>query len=92
MIGLIPLVQNDYLLAVLDVAIISIALFLKLERNEILILLSGFFLMIIFEFFFISTGVETFVRHTLFGIMPLWLPVLWSYGFVAIKRAAEILK
>jgi hypothetical protein len=23
--------------------------------------------------------------------MPLWLPFLWGYGFVAIKRSIEIL-
>lgn len=91
MIGLIPLVQNDYLLAVLDLLVIAIALFIKQERHEISIFVLGFFIMIIFEFFFVSTGVETFVRHSLFGIMPLWLPVLWAYGFVAIKRGAEII-
>lgn len=47
--------------------------------------------MIISEFFFVSTGVETFVRNTLFGIMPIWLPFLWGYGFVDIKRAIQIL-
>lgn len=91
MIGLIPLVQNDYVLAILDIIVIIIALFIKLERNEITILIAGFFIMIISEYLFVSTGVETFVRHSLFGIMPLWLPILWAYGFIAIKRGVEIL-
>ena len=47
--------------------------------------------MILSEAFFISTGVETFTRTSLLGIMPLWLPVLWGYAFVAIKRAILIL-
>lgn len=44
------------------------------------------------EAFFISTGVEVFIRNSLFGIMPLWLPLLWGYGFIAIRRAANILE
>jgi hypothetical protein len=47
--------------------------------------------MIVSEYLFIKTGVETFNRTTLFGLMPLWLPFLWAYGFVAIKRSTEIL-
>jgi hypothetical protein len=47
--------------------------------------------MIFFEYLFISTGVETFNRNSLFGIMPLWLPLLWAYAFVAIKRSVILL-
>ena len=44
------------------------------------------------EYFFIKTGVKTFNRNTLFNIMPLWLPFLWAYVFVAIKRIIIFLK
>ena len=91
MIGLIPLVQNDYLLTVIYIGIIAVALLLKRERNDLLFLVFGFFIMIISEYLFISTGVETFIRNSLFGLMPLWLPFLWAYGFVAIKRSVGIL-
>jgi hypothetical protein len=91
MIILIPLIQNDYALAVADIIIIALALWVRYERKEGLVLVTGFFFMIISEYFFVSTGVETFVRHTLLGVMPLWLPILWAYGFVAIKRGVEIL-
>ena len=91
MIAIIPVVANDYFLAVIDLLIIVVAFAIKRERNEITILISGFFIMIVSEYFFVSTGVETFVRHSLFGLMPLWLPVLWAYGFVAIKRGVQIL-
>ncbi len=47
--------------------------------------------MIISEYLFIKTGVETFTRNSLFGLMPLWLPFLWAYAFVVIKRAIKIL-
>ena len=91
MIGLIPLVANDYLLTAIYAAIIIAALAVKRNRNDILVLIFGFFIMIVAEYFFVMTGVETFRRNTLFGLMPLWLPFLWAYGYVAIKRAVEIL-
>ena len=55
------------------------------------LLVFGFFAMIASEYLFISTGVEKFERNSLLGLMPLWLPFLWAYGFVAIKRAISIL-
>jgi hypothetical protein len=92
MIGLIPLLKNDYLLTIFYIIIIVTSLkLIKSTKNDYLILLFGFVIMIFFEYIFISTGVETFTRNSLFGIMPLWLPFLWAYGFVAIKKSTEIL-
>jgi hypothetical protein len=91
MISLIPFVENDYFLTLIYTAIIIISLIIKKTKNDLLVLIFGFFIMIASEYFFINTGVETFQRNTLFGLMPLWLPFLWSYGFVAIKRSIEIL-
>jgi|SRR3989344_1122626 len=91
MIGLIPLIQNDYVLTLVDALIILACLAYKRVKNDFLSLVFGFFMITFFEYIFVSTGVETFNRNTLFGIMPLWLPVLWAYGFVAIKRSIEIL-
>ena len=92
MIGLIPIIQNDYFLTIVYVGIILVSFLIKKERGEILIFFLGFFMMIISEVIFVSTGVETFVRNTLFGLMPLWLPFLWGYGFVVIKRGLKILE
>lgn len=92
MIGLIPLIENDYLLTLVYILIISVSLkLINAKRKDYIVLVFGFFIMIISEYIFISTGIETFTRRTLLGIMPLWLPFLWSYGFVAIKRSSEIL-
>src|SRR5579885_2103544 len=91
MIELIRLTANDYLLTVVYIILIAICFFIKRERNDFLVFLLGFVALTISESFFISTGVETFVRHTLFGIMPLWLPFLWGYAFVAIKRTLKII-
>lgn len=91
MIGLIPIIQNDYLLTLVDIGIIVVSLVFKRDKNDVLILIVGFFVMMVSEYLFISTGVETFNRNSLFGLMPLWLPFLWGYGFVAIKRSLEII-
>ncbi len=91
MIGLIPLITNDYVLTLMYVVIIAIAFFLRRMPQDALVLVLGFFIMILAEYLFVSTGVETFTRRTLLGVMPLWLPFLWSYGFVAIKRSVMIL-
>lgn len=91
MIALIPFISSDYLLVALYITIIAVALTLKRSPNDFLILAFGFVAMIASEYLFVSTGVETFNRNTLFGLMPVWLPFLWGYGFVAIKRSVEIL-
>ncbi|MBN2052170.1 hypothetical protein JW756_01585 [Candidatus Woesearchaeota archaeon] len=64
---------------------------MRYEQRDFLFFIFGFIAMIISEYLFVSTGVETFVRNTLFGLMPLWLPFLWAYAFVAMKRAIIIL-
>ena len=91
MIGLIPLIINDYSLAVIYIAIIAVSLIIKNTKNDLLVFTFGLFIMIVSEYLFVSTGVETFQRNSLFGLMPLWLPFLWGYGFVAIKRSIEVL-
>lgn len=92
MIGLIPLVADDYLLAGIYAAIILAAFAIRRERYDITVCAFGLVIMILSELLFVSTGVETFVRNSLWGVMPVWLPLLWGYGFVAIKRSVRILE
>jgi hypothetical protein len=91
MIGLIPLIHGDYWLSLAYVVIIVGFLTARCSKNDLLFFVFGIFAMTIFESIFISTGVEVFQRNSLFGLMPVWLPILWGYGFVVIKRAIEIL-
>ncbi len=86
MLALVPSVTNDYLLTAVYVAFIALALISKKERADYLFLALGFFGVILGEYFFVRTGVETFNRNTLFGIMPLWLPFLWAFVFLSMKR------
>lgn len=92
MIGLIPILINDYLLFLIYIAIIVVSLKIHYEKNEYRLLIAGIIFMFLVEFIFVSTGVETFTSQTLIN-MPIWLPVLWSYGFIIIRRISyELLK
>lgn len=91
MVGLIPVIQNDVTLSLVYVAIIAVSLFIRRERLDFALFAFGFVALLISEYFFISTGVETFTRRSLFGVMPLWLPILWGYAFIAIRRGISAL-
>lgn len=92
MVGLIPLIKDDYILTGVYIALILIAFIIKKQKGDLVFLTVGFVSMIFFEWIFISAGVETFVRNSLFGIMPSWLPFLWAYAFVVMRRAVKILE
>ncbi len=91
MIGLIPIIKNDYFLALAYIVIIAVSFAIKMIKRELLIFIVGFVALTFSETIFVSTGVETFTRRSLFNLMPLWLPLLWGYSFVAIKRAVLLL-
>jgi len=91
MIIAIPIFLDDYVLAGVYCLIVAIAFVVKYEKQEWIVFCFGLVVMIVSEYFFISTGVESFKRTSLFGVMPIWLPLLWAYAFVAIKRAVKIL-
>ena len=91
MIWLIPIITDDYSLTLAYIAIIMVAFFIKKEPKEIELFFIGFFVMILSEYVFTSTKVETFNRNSLFQLMPIWLPFLWGYSFVVMKRLIKIL-
>ena len=91
MISLIYFTQNDFLLTGIYILIIAVSLIIRYEKTDSLFLIFGFIAMTIAEYIFVSIGVETFARDSLFGVMPLWLPLLWAYAFVVMKRAIEII-
>jgi len=86
MIALIPLIRSDVLLTVVYAGFILAALMTRQDKKDLIFLIFGFVTLFFSEYLFISTGVETFERRSLLGIMPLWLPFLWAYVFIAIRR------
>jgi hypothetical protein len=91
MIGLIPVIKNDFWLALIYVFIVVVSLIIYRETKDIKIFIFGLAVLSVSEALFVSTGVETFERRSLFNLMPIWLPILWGYGFIAIKRVVYIL-
>ena len=91
MIGLISSIKNDVLLSMVYLAVIAMTLSLRHSKKDIIFFLFGLIGLFFSEWFFISTGVEVFLRHSLFGLMPLWLPLLWGYAFIVMGRAISIL-
>lgn len=91
MVALIPVIKNDVVLSGAYLAIVITSLLVKYEKHDFTVFWFGFFVLMASEYFFISTGVETFIRNSLFGVMPLWLPILWGYGFIAIRRGVTAL-
>src|SRR3989338_2011519 len=89
MIALVPYVLNDYVLAGIYILIIAISAF-RYTRKDFIFLVFGFFILLLGEYFFLLTGVEVFERRTLLGVMPIWLPFLWSYIFVTMKRSVAL--
>jgi hypothetical protein len=92
MVALVPLVKNDYYLGLVYLLIIIVSLLYHRENKDVTVLIFGLIVMTISETLFIKTGVERFERNTLLGLMPIWLPLLWGYGFIAIKRSVRILE
>ncbi len=91
MVALIPCVYNDYVLTVVYFVSGIILILAKNKQHDWLVYGVGLVAMTFFEFIFIQTGVEVFQRNSLFDLMPLWLPFLWAYGFVVMKRSIVLL-
>ncbi len=91
MILIIPLIKSDYVIAAVYGLIILTALAIHRNKEDQTLLIFGFFASLLAETLFISTGVETFERKTLLGLMPIWLPILWAYIFMAMRRAISAL-
>ena len=91
MIGLISYVQNDYGLALLYIIFIIAIMLIKSEKYDLHALMLGVIVVTLFELLFVSTGVETFRNPSLFHLIPAWLPFLWGYAFVTIKRSLNLL-
>lgn len=87
MILFVPFIKNDYVLTVIYLVFIIAALIGKRDKADYILIAVGFFGLMLGEYLFIRMGVETFNRNTLFGVMPFWLPFLWAFIFLSMKRA-----
>ncbi|HIJ99711.1 TPA: hypothetical protein H1011_02715 [archaeon] len=84
------------LLILLTIVVLLLANFaVRYERNEWKVFVLGTIVGFTMEWagdalYHQFTWKQTFVDQTLFG-MPLWLPALWGYGFVMMRRIGNVL-
>jgi hypothetical protein len=91
-IALVPLVRDDLLLTGIYIVCIIVALALRQDKKDLVFLSVGFVGSAIGELLFIATGVEIFTRDVLIWGMPVWLPFMWGYIFIMMRRAALALE
>lgn len=83
--------RYNILLTFIYIIAILIYFKIKYEKGEILFLLVAFALGFIVEAvgtFFV--GYQSFTNPSFLGI-PLWLPIVWGFGFVVFRRIGNII-
>ncbi len=84
--------QNNILLFIIYLTLTLILIYLHKDKSELIIFGYGTLIGIIVEVVGTKiSGYQSFTKPDLFGI-PLWLPIAWGYGFVAMKRIGLTLK
>lgn len=91
MVALIPYITSDFGLGMIYISVAAATFLLSKDKKEVLFFVLGFLLLTFAEIWFVSMGVETFNRETLFFGIPLWLPILWGYVFIMIRRGVHAL-
>ncbi len=87
MIAMLPIVPGEFArMAIFALITLAALLIIKAGKLDWFLFTFGFVVMSFFEYIFVATSVETFLQRTYLGVMPLWLPILWGYSFVALRR------
>ncbi|MEK9173282.1 MAG: hypothetical protein AAB594_01760 [Patescibacteria group bacterium] len=78
--------QKNYLLFILYLLISVGLILIHKDKSEFLIFTYGIFIGLIVEILGTQkSGYQSFANPDFAGI-PIWLPLAWGYGFVAMKR------
>jgi len=84
--------QNNLLLFTIYLTLTFGLIYLHKDKSEFLIFAYGVIIGIIIEVVGTSiSGYQSFTNPDFLGI-PIWLPVVWGYGFIAMKRISLIIK
>ncbi len=83
-------IKNEYLIALGVLALLLITFKIKYYKNEwkvyVFGVLTGFFFEIAGDYIY---KLQYWENASLFGI-PIWLPLLWGYGFIFIRRIGNL--
>jgi len=84
--------QNNILLFIIYFVLTLGLIYFHKDKTEFIVLLYGILIGIIVEVIGTQiSGYQTFTKPD-FGGIPIWLPITWGYGFVAMKRIGFIIK
>lgn len=83
--------ENSILLTFIYLALIGILLFIKYKPGDLFSLCYGAVLGFAIEVFETNiTRIHTFAHADFLG-MPMWMPIVWGYGFMLMKRIGIII-
>ena len=84
--------RNNVLLFSLYLALTLILIYLHKDRTEITVFIYGILVGTLVEVLGTQvSGYQSFSQPD-FGGIPMWLPLAWGYGFVAMARIGAILR
>ena len=84
--------QNNVLLFIIYLVLTFGLIYFHKDKTEYSIFVYGIFIGIIVEVIGTQvSGYQSFTKPD-FGGIPIWLPIAWGYGFVAMKRIDFALK
>lgn len=84
--------QNNVLLFILYIVLTAMLIYIHKDKSEFIIFAYGVVIGAIVEI--IGTrvsGYQSFANPD-FGVIPMWLPIVWGYGFIAMKRIGMVLQ
>ena len=81
---------NNLILTLLILAVIIVSLLVNFQKHEVWIMIIGTPIIMIIEYLLVRSGAESFSNPVVFGL-PIWLPFIWAYGLVVMKRIAMFL-
>ena len=84
--------QNNLLLFIFYLFLTLLLIYFHKDKAEYFIFVYGILVGIVVEVIGTQiSGYQSFTKPD-FGGIPIWLPIAWGYGFVAMKRIGFILK
>lgn len=84
--------QYGVLLAVVYLTLTLALIYAHKDKSELVIFFYGVLVGLLVETVGTSvSGYQSFAEPDFAGI-PVWLPIVWGYGFIAMKRIGVILK
>ncbi|OGF76773.1 hypothetical protein A3E62_00965 [Candidatus Giovannonibacteria bacterium RIFCSPHIGHO2_12_FULL_44_29] len=84
--------QNSFVLFIIYIALSVVLILRHRDNSEFAIFIYGIIIGGLVEVIGTQvSGYQSFTEPDFLGI-PMWLPVVWGYGFVAMKRIGIILK